>query len=84
MLLLIVKELVGEATRLSSESSASPGDSSGDDSPLMGMKTKYQKDTKEIISQLKMFLDRLNTACSPKIVDAITGVLPYVTYGKEE
>jgi E3 ubiquitin-protein ligase UBR4 len=86
MLLLIIKELVGEATRLTSESSTtSPsGDSSGDDSPLIGMTKKYQMDSKEIASQLKMFLDRLNTDCSPKIVDAITGVLPYVTYGKEE
>jgi E3 ubiquitin-protein ligase UBR4 len=86
MILLIIKPIVEEATKMSYEISTSPltpsSPISDDGSSLFGT-PQYKKSTDETLNQLTMFLERLPTM-SPKIVDAVGKVLPFLTYGEQE
>lgn len=101
LLLLCIKPLVKEATKMSHEtgvpsspltSPMSPSfssdifsvDSANDLSPsVLGKSEQYKISQKEILEQLKMFLERL-PVCSSKIVSAVQSLLPFLTYGLEE
>ncbi len=87
MMLLTLKPIVEEATRMSFES-PSPSTpttpvSSTTASPSVSVFERFSKGQEEHLAQLQMFLDRL-PICSPKIVDAVTNILPFLTYGEQQ
>jgi E3 ubiquitin-protein ligase UBR4 len=81
MILLTLKPIVEEATRMSFEtpSPSSPVTPGGSTIAVFDRMPKGQEDH---LTQLRMFLDRL-PICSPKIVDAVTNILPFLTYGEQ-
>ncbi|KAG2383455.1 hypothetical protein C9374_004126 [Naegleria lovaniensis] len=100
LLLLCIKPLVKEATKMSHETGVPSSpltsplspissdifsvDSANDLSPsVLGKSEQYKISQKEILEQLKMFLERL-PVCSSKIVSAVQSLLPFLTYGLEE